>query len=289
MKQRGWTWARREIAGLDAEVDYHHIVQLSFSTRYGTPIFLHALFSVAFVHNVGMPAMAKILYRNGRGPILRDTRRRNFDSLSFFGELYRHGDGLETRAIAQHLVRVHSNFPIDNAMSLYTLSTLCCLPQRFSERYLGRHGITAKENRAQFRFWHLIGGLMQIKSIPDAPDALLDWMIAFERREMRPSMECTRITEALAQEWASYWLPRPLQPLGRGVFYSLIDPALREQLQLPRPNGLTRAFTGLLVNLFFHGKRLLPDPAERHFADYFRQGARKSFGSDLQNPPESTR
>ena len=91
MTIRSWTWARQEIAGLNAEVDYHRIAHLSFSTRYGTPIFLHALFSVAFVHNVGMPAMAKILYRDGRGPIIRDTRRRNFDSLTFFGELYRHG------------------------------------------------------------------------------------------------------------------------------------------------------------------------------------------------------
>ncbi|MDO9451574.1 MAG: oxygenase MpaB family protein [Stagnimonas sp.] len=289
MKQQGWTWARQEIAGLDAQVDYHRIAQLSFSTRYGTPIFLHALFSVAFVHNVGMPAMAKILYRDGRGPILRDTRRRNFDSLSFFGELYRHGDGPETRAIAQHLVRVHSNFPIDNAMSLYTLSTLCCLPQRFSERYLGRHGIAAKESQAQFLFWKQIGGLMQIKDIPSTADALLEWMTDFERREMRPSAECTRITEALAHEWASYWLPRPLQPLGRGVFYSLIDPELRERLQLPRPSRFSRALTTLLVTLFFHGKRLLPDPAERHFADYFRQGARKGFGTDLLNPPERAR
>ncbi len=289
MTPQGWTWARQEIAELDAAVDFHRIAQLSFSTRYGTPIFLHALFSVAFVHNVGMPAMAKILYRDGRGPILRDTRRRNFDSLTFFGELYRHGDGPETRAIAQHLVRVHSNFPIDNAMSLYTLSTLCCLPQRFSARYLGRYGIAAKESQAQFLFWKQIGGLMQIKGIPDAPDALRDWMIAFERREMRPSDECTQITEALAQEWASYWLPRPLQALGRGVFYSLIDPELRERLQLPCPSRFTRALTALLVNLFFHGKRLLPDPAERHFADYFRPGARKSLGADLLNPPERAR
>ena len=282
-----WAWARQEIAALDSEVDYHRIAHLSFSTRYGTPIFLHALFSVAFVHNVGMPAMAKILYRDGRGPILRDTRRRNFDSLSFFGELYRHGDGPETRAIAQHLVRVHSHYPIENAMSLYTLSTLCCLPQRFSARYLGRYGIPHKENQAQFRLWQGIGGLMQIRDIPDTPDAFLSWMVAFEQREMRPSMECTAITRALADEWASYWLPRLLQPLGRGVFYSLIDPTLREQLQLPRPNAVTRAFTCLLVNLFFHGKRLLPDPAERHFADYFRQGARKGFG-DLLKSSRST-
>lgn len=289
MTIRSWTWARQEIAGLNAEVDYHRIAHLSFSTRYGTPIFLHALFSVAFVHNVGMPAMAKILYRNGRGPIIRDTRRRNFDSLTFFGELYRHGEGPETQAIAQHLVRVHSNFPIDNAMSLYTLSTLCCLPQRFSQRYLGRYGIAAKESQAQFLFWKKIGGLMQIQGIPDTADALLAWMIDFERREMQPSAECTAITQALAHEWASYWLPRPLQALGRSVFYSLIDADLRKRLQLPQPNGLVRAFTGLLVNLFFHAKRLLPDPAERHFADYFRHGARQGLVAEPVNAPERVR
>lgn len=286
---RSWTWARQELAGLNAEVDFHRIVQLSFSTRYGTPMFLHALFSMAFVYNVGMPAMAKILHRGGHGPIVRDTRRRNFDSLTFFGDLYRHGDSPQTRAIAQHLVRVHANFPIVNDMSLYTLSTLCCLPQRFSERYLGRHGITAKENQAQFRFWQMVGGLMQIKGIPDAPDALLDWMLAFERAEMRPSEECTCIVKALADEWASYWLPRALQPLGRGVFYSLIDPELRERLQLPRPSLFSRVLTRVAVKVFFHGKRLLPDPEERHFSDYFRAANRKRSRTNFTSHPEGSR
>ena len=46
-------------ARLDVARDYHRIAQLSFVVRYGAPMFLHGLFSAAFVYNVGMPAMAR--------------------------------------------------------------------------------------------------------------------------------------------------------------------------------------------------------------------------------------
>lgn len=289
MKDHSWTWARQEIARLDAQQDFHRIAQLSFATRYGTPIFLHALFSVAFVHNVGMPAMAKILYRDGRGPILRDTRKRNFDSLTFFGELYRHGDSPQTRGIAERLVRIHANFPIVNAMSLYTLATLCCLPHRLSQRYLGGAGISAKETEAQFRFWRLVGEMMQVSDIPQSSEAFLAWMMQFERTQMLPSKECTQITQALADEWADYWFPRPLQAMARGVFYSLIDDELRERLQLPKPSWFNRALTRVMVKAYFLAKRCLPDPAERHFSDYFGRAYRGNLNSETIGYQENGR
>lgn len=269
MSGKGWFWARREIAALDATTDFHRISQLSFVVRYGTPIFLHGLFSVAFVHNVGHPGMARILHRGGRGPILRDTRKRNFDSLTFFGELYRHGDSEPTRRIADRLVRIHSNFPIDNQMSLYTLATLACLPRRLSERYMGARGFGDKECEAQFRFWRHIGELMQIRDIPDSGDALLDWMLAYEREIFGASSEATAIAEALAKEWAEYWFPKPLRRTAIGVFYALVDPELRARMALPQPTALQNLLASLAVRGLFLFKRLAPDPAERHISDFF--------------------
>ena len=267
--KRTWTWARDEIAGLDVERDYHRIAHLSFVVRYGLPMFLHGLFSAAFVYNVGMPAMARILHRGGRGPILRDTRKRNFDSLTFFGELYRHGEGEPTRRIVDRLLRIHANFPIENEMSLYTLATLSCLPERISQRYMGRGGLSEKECEAQYRFWRAIGELMQIRDIPPTRAAFLAWMRDFERRRFEPTAECSDITAALAREWAGYWFPAPLQGFGSGVFHALIDPELRRLLRLPEPAAFQNAMATLGVRALFLAKRLLPDPPERHITDFF--------------------
>ena len=166
MGGQSWTWARDEIARRNVDEDAHRIAHLSFVVRYGEPIFLHALFSVAFVYNVGLPGMAQILYRDGRGPILRDTRKRNFDSLTFFGEMYRHGDGPATRVITDRLVKIHGNFPINHDVFLYTLSTLACLPRRVSERFLCDKGLIDNECEAQFCFWCRMCVLMFILDIP---------------------------------------------------------------------------------------------------------------------------
>lgn len=268
-RRPGWTWARREIDRLSVSRDYHRIAQLSFVVRYGTPMFLHGLFSVAFVYNVGLPGMARILHRGGRGPILRDTRKRNFDSLTFFGELYRHGDGEPTRRIVDRLLRIHGNFPIDNDMMLYTLATLSCLPERISARYMGEGGLSDKECEAQYRFWRRIGELMQIRDIPQTRAAFLDWMLAFEARCFEPSKECSDITAALSREWADYWFPAPLRGLGQGIFLALIDPTLRQRLQLPEPTWLQNRLATLGVKALFVAKRWLPDPRERHITDFF--------------------
>lgn len=269
MARRSWTWARQEIAALNVETDAHRIAQLSFVVRYGMPVFLHGLFSVAFVYNVGMPEMARILHRGGRGPILRDTRKRNFDSLTFFGELYRYGDSEPTRRIAERLVRIHGNFPIVNEMSLYTLATLACLPRRLSERYMGAHGLGNKECEAQYRFWKVLGGLLQIRDIPQTQEDFLAWMRAFERTRFAPTPECRDIAAALAAEWADYWFPRPLRGTAIGVFHALIEPELRRRLELPEPTAFQNLLATAAIKLFFWSKRILPDPAERQISDFF--------------------
>lgn len=269
MRLNRWTWARREIATLDVQQDFHRIAHLSFVVRYGMPMFLHGLFSVAFVYNVGLPGMARILHRDGRGPILRDTRKRNFDSLTFFGELYRHGDSAPTRQIAERLVRIHANFPIDNAMSLYTLSTLACLPKRLSQRYMGQRGLSDKECEAQFRFWRRLGELLQIRDIPETQTQLLQWMLDFERTRFAASKECSDIAAALAAEWADYWFPAFFRRTAVGIFHALVEPSMRRRLALPEPTALQNLLATIGVKTLFVAKRLLPDPAERHMSDFF--------------------
>ncbi|MFM2307775.1 MAG: hypothetical protein RLZZ367_2444, partial [Bacteroidota bacterium] len=90
-------WARKRIAALDAEKDAHEISHLAFEVRYGTPLFTHSIFSVAFARQAAVPSIAKVLYRNGKGGIITNTRKRNNDTLIFFGEFYKHGVNPEGR------------------------------------------------------------------------------------------------------------------------------------------------------------------------------------------------
>lgn len=262
-------WAREEIARLDPSRDAHRIAQLSFETRYGEPILLHGLFSVAFAYNVAEPRIARILYRNGRGPILRQTRKRNFDSMAFFGELYRYGDSPEGHRICERLNRIHANFPIDNDLSLYTLSTLALLPRRFSESYGGRNAISQKENTAQFAFWRMLGEWMGIEELPETPDQFLEWMLSFEQKQFAPSAEADAILAVLREEWADYWFPRWLQKPAQGLFMALIDPTVRRRMNWPEPTRLQNFIALKSLRLYFWARERLPDPAERRISDFF--------------------
>ena len=264
-----WSWARKEITKLTADTHYHRIAHLSFEVRYGAPIFLHGLFAVAFVYNVGYPQMARILHRNGKGPILRDTHKRNFDSMTFFGELYRHGEDEQGLRIIERLNRIHGAFPIDNSMHLYTLSSLALLPQRVSEKFAGSNGLSEKECEAQFLFWRRLGELMNIVDIPLTRQDFLEWAINFEQARFEPSVEGLDITEALAREWVEYWFPRPLQPFFRGFFYALIDPNVRILMGLSEPTYLQKLVARITVRTFFEAKRFLPDPSDRYMSDFF--------------------
>lgn len=269
MPKTSRTWARTEINRLDSRKDAQRIAHLSFETRYGAPILLHALFSVAFAYNVAEPRMARILYRQGKGPIISATRKRNFDSMTFFGELYRYGTGPEGQKIADRLNRIHANFPIDSELFLYTLSTLALLPRRVSERFMQRGGISQKENDAQFWFWRDMGMMLKIENIPDSPDALMLWMLDFEAQKFQPSAEANVIVDALAVEWAEQWAPKVARPLAVRVFYALIEPRIRQRMGWPDPGGFANVIAHLAVRGYFTMKRILPDPNERSITDYF--------------------
>lgn len=266
-------WARKELATLDPVQDARRYAQLTFETRFGQPMFIHALFSAAFAYNMGDPRIAAVLYREGSGAIIKHTRQRNFETLVFFGLIYQHGDDDEGRRIIAKMSNIHKHFSISNDLFLYTLATLACLPRRLSEQFAGTNGLTRDELESQYQLWKRVGELMGIKDIPDSQDAFLAWMLAYEREHFRPTPAATAVIEALAQEWAEYWYPKPLQAWGEGLFYALIDPPLRRTLQLREPSAAQTLAARAAVQGFIRGVRWLPDPLhERSLVKRFGKG-----------------
>ena len=266
-------WARREIARLDPERDARRIVHLSFEVRYGNPMFVYALFSLAFARQVAIPGIARVLWRGGRGDIVTETRKRNKDTLLFFGQFFRHWDDAQGQAAAEQLRKIHARFNIPNDLNLYTLATLACEPQRVAERLAGRNIFTLNETRAMYVFWRRIGELLGITDIPEDEFALRDWMTRYEAAHYAYSPDGAGVVAALAADVADLILPAAASPFGQSVFHALFDPHLMNTHRICPPSWPARTLTKLAARGYLCGvTQFTPDTGERDLIT--------AFGSD---------
>lgn len=271
MEIRHPRWARREIAGLDPVRDCRRIAHLLLEVRYGEPRFVHPMFSLAFSRQVAIPAIAKVLYRDGKGIIMSQTAKRNDDTLVFFGLLLRHGNSPAGMQVVERMNRMHARYPIPNELNLYTLSTLACLPQRLGRQFTGRDLFDGRESLALYHFWRQVGEMMGIRDIPGSPEAMLQWMLDFEAAEYGHTRDGHEVTMALAREYSQRWYPTPLQDIGRRVFLAMFDDHLRDTHRMPASTAAEQALVKAAVRAFVLGRELLPDPEERDLLGLFGQ------------------
>lgn len=264
-------WARKCIAQLDAEVDFKEINHLAFEVRYATPIFTHALFSVAFARQAAVPSIAEILYRGGKGAIITNARKRNNDTLLFFGEFFKHGNSEEGKKIAEQLNRIHAYFSITNEQNLYTLATLMCEPIRMSKFLTGKNLFNEKETRALFLFWKMIGEMLHIHNFPADEHKAMSFYETFEKENFAYTEAGRQIVESLADEFASRWYPKWMKQHGRNVYFALFDDLLLNTFRLTKPPVLLAL--SVRWYLWFYlmvWVQLLPDPDDRSIIDTFR-------------------
>ncbi len=265
-------WARKRIAELDVEKDFVEINHLAFEVRFGSKLFTHALFSVAFARQMAVPSIAKVVNRGGKGPSITDTRKRNNDTLLFFGEFYRHGNSPEGRKVADQLNRIHSRFPIDSEQNLYTLATLMCEPIRMSRFLTGKNIFSPKETRALYLFWKMVAEMLLITDIPEDEHAMYRFYEEYERKHFTYSEAGKQVLNALSNEFADRWFPKFAALFAKQVFLSLFDDHLLKTYRLPAPPLLIRTMVRArlrfqLAFLF----QVLPDPAERNIIDLFSE------------------
>lgn len=266
---KSWHWIEQELARLDPKRDYRRYAQLSFETRYGQPIFLHALFSVAFAYNMGHPAIAAVLYRDGRGKIMHSTRRRNFETLVFIGKIYQEGSESALLEVLGQIKQRHAPYHIPNDLYLYTLSTFACLPKRLADRFGQQVDEQALE--AQCRLWCKVGEKMGIEDIPPNLDAFLRWMYRFEEQHFRYTPDAEQVTRALAAEWAEYWFPKALQPFAIKLFFALIDRPTQHVLGVAdEVSPLLYRLTSQSATAYLAAINRLPNPRqEQHLVERF--------------------
>ncbi|GAA1749441.1 oxygenase MpaB family protein [Aeromicrobium alkaliterrae] len=228
---------QRQIAALDPVADADEVARLSLVTLHGYTPLVYSLFTVAFLKQVAVPTMARTLYRHGTGDIVRETIRRNDDTIVFFGQLLDHGPGSPTgRQWIERLNRIHAHFPLRNEDSLYTLATLALDPEALTGR-LGASLFTPTELESHWLFWRSVAELQHITDIPESRDELRTWAHAYEQREYDASHEGRGVADALVTAFGQRCLPRPIQRWDRHVVAALCPPELREVHGLPEPSA----------------------------------------------------
>ncbi|KAA0016769.1 oxygenase MpaB family protein [Antrihabitans cavernicola] len=251
-------WARDSIAALDPVADNERITHLSAEVRYGDPMLTAALYTVAFCRQMAVPSIAKVVHRGGRGPIMRDTRKRNDDTMVFFGEFMRSGYSSDRgRAAIERLNRIHAPFPITNDQSLYTLASLAFeadrIPARFGVKLLSRN-----EMEANYRFWCGVGTAMGLHDIPPTYDEFSAWAREYERANWAYSPGGSAVARTMIDDYAARWLPSRLRFLARTFVATLCDDELLDTLELRKPSRSARACTGIALRAYTIGRRALP-------------------------------
>ena len=270
-------WARDEIASLDPVVDNERIMHLSVEVRYGDPVLAAAIFAVGFARQMAVPSIATVVHRGGRAPIMTDSRKRNDDSLVFFGEFLRHGHSTDKgRAAIDRLNEIHAPFPLRNDQMLYTLTSLTFDAVRIPALF-GLDPMTQIEKDASFHFWQGVGRRMGVTDLPATAEECHAWMQEYERENWAWSPGGEAVARMLVEDVAARWLPTGLQRVARELMLSLMEDEMLDVLHLKRPKARTRALASALVRAYFAGRRILPDPADR--------GWTESFGAEYGSCP----
>ena len=268
---------QRRIRRLDPDSDAYEIARLSLVTLNGSTRLTYALFTVAFMKQVAVPEMARILYRRGRGDIVRDTILRNDDTLVFFGQLLDHGPDSDVGSVwITRLNEIHAHFPIRNADSLYTLATLALDPHDITSA-LARSPFSPGELDAHWRFWRRVAERQHIDDIPQSREELVRWAADYEVSQYESSVAGREITSALIDAFNDRVLPRCIRPLGADIISAISTPRLRAVHGLPTPRPVVRWAVTALVWLYVTSTPLRLVPTTRSFAADFgdtRHGSR---------------
>jgi hypothetical protein len=193
----------------------------------------------------------------------------------------------QTRRTVESINKLHEHyftqFPDSfrsNDSYLYTLCYEHAGMHRLLRR-VGLPGITEKEKRAGIHFWSQIGKLFrnvstgeEIEGYPDTFEGVMAYMDRFEGRITEPQPMGAAGTQAILDQFAHRWFPRPLHGLARAWVISLYPEHLIYSYQLKRPHPLVvRLFRLATAAFFVVGEKVLPDPPDTYTE---RRQARKA-------------
>ena len=243
----------REIRRLDPLRDAERIVYLDACFEF--PFDVTRSLELAFFRTFAVPSIAELL--GSTGEFVERALKRYDDTDLLISTFTEHGHSAPAgRTAIRRMNRIHGRFPIANEDYLYVLSTLVLEPFRWNARFGWRPAVET-ERLALLHFWRAVGGLMNIRDIPDAYDELDRFNVEFERSRFGYTEAGHHVATAMIEMFVGK-LPGVPKRLGARGVYALLDEPLLAALGLPRPTTAERRAVEAALELRARGVRLLP-------------------------------
>lgn len=244
----------REIRALDPVVDHQRIAFLTSLQEFpwDTTRSLELALFRAFAVKKGTGLLA------GTGEFTQRTQKRYDDTVLILAEILEHGyDSQRGKAALRRMNQMHGRYAIPNDEFLYVLSTFVFEPIRWNERF-GWRPLLRQEKLASYYFWREIARRMAIKDVPDSYEAFERYYEDFARANYEYAPENGELARATRDLLLSWYLPKPLWPLGRPFVHAMMDDRLLDAVGLPHPHPMIRRFTEGAVRLRSRIVRRLP-------------------------------
>ena len=245
---------RQEIRRLDPVTDHQRIAFLTslqefpWDTTRSLELALFRAFAVA--KGTGLLA--------GTGEFTKRTQKRYDDTVLLLAEILEHGyDSQPGKAALRRINQMHGRYDIPNDEFLYVLSTFVFEPIRWNERF-GWRPLLRQEKLASFYFWREIAHRMAIRDVPDDYETFERYYDEFALQNYQYAPENRALAVATRDLLLSWYLPRPLWPLGRPFVHAMMDDQLLAAVGLPRPHPVVRRLTEGAVRLRGRIVRRLP-------------------------------
>lgn len=271
---KNWTTGRAlrsYVDSLDPVEDDEEITALVSNVLFADAYFAHSIYLVTFARQVGIPGIARVLYRSGNGDVVVDPVRRNNDTIVFFTEFYRRGYSSEDgKAAVARMEEIHSRFLIDDELKLYTLATVMFEPDRLANQF-GVDPFSAIDKQARWNFWRGFAAAMPLDLPAANREDFLQWMVDYERANYQVTPDSVGVFDALVEDWKR-WYPKWLPGrnwLARQSLIALLDDELRETMGQKKPPLFMRFQVALVAKAYLHSTPIRVFRKDRNLIRFF--------------------
>lgn len=151
----------------------------------------------------------------------------------------------------ERLNYIHSHYKISNDDYLYTLSMFVVEPHFFVQKYDWR-GFTKVEQDALYYLWKEVGEGMGIQNMPTSFDAMAEWSLEYERKNMRHAKSNVKVVTPTVE-----MLLDPLPKFVRPIALALIPAVMHDQLAEATGFPPAKPWAKSVVNTFFFVRAFL--------------------------------
>ncbi|MCM6776694.1 DUF2236 domain-containing protein [Nocardia sp. CDC159] len=267
-QKRGCKWMRAEIERLDSEADSARIVRLTSCRLLPRSLLVvHLFYTVGFVRFAGPPESAAAVDRDGTGMVYEHGIRRADETMfQLFSWI---DDGVFDAASREGLDQVrhwHSGvartWPMPAHTFQHSAAVFTLIYDRLLRRIAGAPGLSDTERRAQLRHWRAVSERLGVTDIPHTWHGMEELLESYEHGpHFAYSPAGQRLANALLDQFATRWFPRPLRWFGRWLALAFSEEHVIDTLGIARPPGVfTVAVRRLARVAVFAKQHVLPDP-----------------------------